>query len=158
MNTSYRIVPKLAALLLLSACSEPSSTQVLQSRASASLNPAQACDRPASVEYLPTGARFRMPDAALFVVGRTDLSDCGRFVLADIIQAMLDPRIMAVVIEPGANINMPDAYLPRERANMVKKLLSNVGFVSGQPPVVVQAAPVPSPGVWGVVVAVADRG
>jgi hypothetical protein len=70
---------------------------------------------------------------------------------------MLDPRIMQVVVEPGADINAPDAFLPRERANNVKASLSNAGFVSGQPPVLVQPASVPSPGIWGIVLSPANK-
>jgi hypothetical protein len=33
---------------------------------------------------------------------------------------MLDPRIMQVVVEPGADINASDASLPRERTDNIK--------------------------------------
>jgi hypothetical protein len=151
-----RIAPAAASLLLLNACSEPSGVQLLQSRTQASINPAQACNRPANVEYSVNGARVRIPDSTLFVVGRTDVSDCGRFVLAGVVEAMLDPRVMQVVVEPGADTNAPDAFLPRKRADNVKASLSNAGFASGQPPVLVQPASAASAGVWGVVLAVAN--
>ena len=156
MNIGINGISLVAALLVVGACTEPSSTQLLQSRVTTSLNPAQACNRQTSVEYLPTGARVRIPDTSLFVIGKTEVSDCGRYVLGSVVEAMLDPRIMQVTIEPGGDVKAPDAYLPRERAGTVAGLLSNVGFVPGQPPVVVQSAPVQSSGIWGVVLAVSD--
>ncbi len=156
MDISCRIVSTLAAVLLLGAC-EPSGTQLLPSRIKASMDPAEACNRQASVEYLPAGARIRMPDTALFVIGRTDVTNCGRFVLASVVEAMLDPRIMQVTIEPGADINAePDAFFPRARTNSIKALLSNAGYTSGQPPVLVLPFPTPSPGVWGVVLTIVN--
>jgi hypothetical protein len=145
------------AALMLAACSEPPAAQVLDSRVTVSMSPVQPCNRPASVEYLPTGARIRIPDTALFTVGRTDLSECGRYAVASVVEAMLNPRIMQVVIEPGSDINDPDAFLPRERVGSLKASLSNPGFAPTQPPVLVQPAAVPSR-VWGIVLTIADSG
>ena len=154
MNTKLSLMPA-TALLVLSACSEPSSIQQVQSRATTSLNPAQPCNSQASVEYLPNGALVRIPDTSLFVIGRTDVSDCGRYALSSAVEAMLDPRIMQVIVEPPGDINAAYAYLPRERANTLVALLSHPGFVTGQPPVVVQPPPVQSPNIWGVALEVA---
>ena len=61
---------------------------------------------------------------------------------------------MQVVVEPGGDINAPDAFLPRERAITVQAFLSKPGIVTGQPPVLVQAAAVPSRS-WGIVLTTA---
>ncbi len=143
--------------LLLAACSEPPVVQVLNSRVTASMSPVQPCNRPASVEYLPNGARISIPDTALFTVGRTDLSPCGQYAVASAVEAMLDPRIMQVVIEPGGDINAPDAFLPRERIGSLRALLSNPGFVPTPAPVLVQPAATPSR-VWGILLTIASKG
>ena len=151
MKSSMYVAPALTALLLLTACSEPRSAHILNSRVTASMTRAQPCDSSERVEYLSNGARITMPDTALFVVGRTDISQCGQYALASAIQAMLDPRIVQVVIEPGGDVNSPEAYLPRERTARLTAMLSDVGFVPSQPPVLVQPAPAPPAGIWGIV-------
>src|SRR5581483_564650 len=102
------------------------------------------------------GARVRMPDTSLFVVGRTDLSNCGQYAISSVVEAMLDPRITQVVVEPAGDINAPEAFLPRERAENIRGLLSHAGFVRAQPSVLVQPASGPS-GSWGIVLVVADQ-
>jgi hypothetical protein len=141
-------------LLALGACSEPSSTQLLSSRVPARLNQTVPCNRPVSVEFLPDGARIRLPETSLFLIGRTDLSPCGQFVLASVTEALLDPRIMQVVIEPQSSVNTPASVFALQRADTVQKALSNVGFTQRQPPVLVQAAPTPSPGALGILLSV----
>jgi hypothetical protein len=151
VNIRLNLTP-VAALLVLSACSEPSSTQQVQSRATTSLSPTQACNSQSSVEYLPNGALVRIPDTSLFVIGRTEVSDCGRYVLSSVVEAMLDPRLMQVIVQPAGDT---EAYLPRERAGTLVALLSHPGFVPRQPPVVVQPPLVPSAHIWGVALEVA---
>jgi hypothetical protein len=156
MKAAIHGVTMLAALVL-AGCSEPPAVQVLNSRVTASMSPTQPCNRPASVEYLANGARIRIPDTALFTVGRTDLSECGQFAVASVVEAMLDPRIMQIVIEPGGDIDAPDAFLPRERVGSLRASLSDRGFVPTQPPVLVQPAAVPSR-VWGIVLTIPGSG
>jgi len=157
MQLDYRFAtPALGALLLLSACGEPSSLEVLNRRAAASMSPDQPCNSAASVQYLPNGARISLPDSALFVVGRSDLSACGQYALSSAVQAMLAQRIMQVIIEPAGDINAPYAGLAREKADRVKGVFSNVGFVSDQPPVLVQPSAGASTGVWGVMLTIAE--
>jgi hypothetical protein len=156
MKAAIHGITMLAALLL-AACSEPPSVQVLNSRVTARMSPVQPCNRPASVEYLPNGARISIPDTALFTVGRTDLSPCGEYAVASAVEAMLDPRITQVVIEPAGDINAPDAFLPRERVGSLMALLSNPGFVATPSPVLVQPAAVSSR-VWAIVLTIPGGG
>jgi hypothetical protein len=156
MKAAIHGVTMLAALLL-AACSEPPPVQVLNSRVSARMSPVQPCNRPASAEYLPNGARISIPDTALFTVGRTDLSPCGEYAVASAVEAMLDPRIMQIVIEPGGDINAPDAFLPRERVGSLRALLLNPAFVPAPSPVLVQPAATPSR-VWGIVLIIPGNG
>src|SRR5438046_1149846 len=125
MDIRTRVAPALATLLALAACSEPSSSQILSGRVTDGLDPAEPCNRPAGIEYLPNGTRIRLPESSLFVSGQTDLTGCGQYALASVTEAMLDPRIMQVVIEPEADINAPGSSLSLRRADKVKKLLSN---------------------------------
>jgi hypothetical protein len=155
MKTSALGMPALAILFALAACSEPSNTQMLASRVTASLDPAQPCHSQASIEYLPNGTRIRLPSASLFVRGRADLTACGQYALASVTEAMLDPRIMQVVVEPEGDVNAPASALSLRRADTVRALLSDVGFTSSQPPVLVQPATGPAQDVLGIVLAVA---
>ena len=140
-----------AMLLALAACSEPSSTQVLSSRIPVTLTQSQPCNRPVSVEYLLDGARIRFPESHIFLTGSTELSPCGSYALAGVTEAMLDPRIMQVVIEPQSSAGAPATDYALQRADTVQRVLSNVGFTRRQPPVLVQPATSPSPGALGIV-------
>lgn len=150
------LLPAIATLLVVGACSEPSSTRMLSNRVTASLSPGNPCNSQASIEYLPNGTRIRLPEASLFVNRTADLSDCGRYTLASVTQAMLDPRIMQVVIEPETDPNAPGSPVSLQRADTVQQLLSHVGFVAGQPPVLIQPATAPSPGAFGIVLTVSS--
>src|SRR5689334_14764287 len=97
----------LTALLLLTACSGPPRPQVLAHRLAETMTLQKPCTGQAGIEYLPNGARITLPDTELFLVGRTDISPCGQYALASVVEAMLDPRIMQIVIEPGGDINSP---------------------------------------------------
>ena len=156
MKASMSVVPTLAALLLLAACSEPSSTDLLESRITATMMPSQACNQPANVQAVPNGIQVGVPDRSLFVIGRSDLSDCGRYALTGVVEAMLDPRIMQVVVLPGGNINEPEALLLHQRTATVQAFLSNAGYTGTQPPVLVQQSTGPM-GSWGIVLAVAGQ-
>jgi len=153
-----RIMPVVVILLLLAACSTSSSTQILEGRVASTLTPAIPCNRLASVDPLPNGMQISFPVDALFLAGRTDLTECGHYALASAVEAMLDPRIMQVVVEPDTDITMPDAFLPRERADQVKRIFSDAGFVPAQPPVLVKSVTPQSPRVWRIILAVADHG
>jgi hypothetical protein len=150
MTTGTHFLPALATLLALGACSEPSSTQTLADRVAASLTPAELCNRQASIESLPNGTRIWLPEASVFVNRKTDLTKCGQYVLASVTQAMLAPPIMQVVIEPSADENAQVPSLSLQRADAVRKLMSNVGFIFTQPPVLVQPATTASPGNLGI--------
>ena len=154
MQMPPTLMPAFAALLALSACSEPSSTQMLSNRVTTGLNPSQVCNRAANIEYLPNGTRISFPASSLFVSGRADLTGCGHYAVASVTQAMLDPRIMQVAIEPQAFVQGQESYLSVQRTDTLKGLLTNVGFTQTQPPVVVQPAATPSQDVFGIVLTV----
>jgi hypothetical protein len=158
MKASVHFVPALAPLLLLAACGEPSGAGLLQSRVTTSMTQEQQCNRVASVQYLPNGARISVPATALFIPGRPDLTECGQYAMASAVQAMLAPRIMYVVIEPYGDIDSPYSLLSRERADRLQTMFSHAGFVPTQPPVLVQTAAVPSQETWGIVLTAGDRG
>jgi len=145
--------PVRAALLALGACGEPSSTQTLQTRVTTTLTPANTCNSQASVEYLPDGARIRLPDT-LFLAARSELTGCGQYAVASVTQAMLNPSIMQVIVETDDS-GAAGSMLSLRRAETVRSLLTNVGFAPAQPPVVVQPAPTPSQGAVGIVLQVA---
>ena len=90
-----------------------------------------------------------MPDSALFTIGRPDLSLCRAYAMASAVQAMLDPRIMQVVIEPSGDIDVPYNGLASQRAETLKGMFTNVGFVPFQSAPLVQSKPDLRIGVWG---------
>ncbi len=98
-----------------------------------------------------------MPDSALFTIGRADLSACGRYTMASAVEAMLDPSIMQIVIQPSGDIGAPYAGLARQRATTLQGMFTDAGFVPYQPPVVVQSNAAGPIGVWGVVLTVAGK-
>jgi hypothetical protein len=118
----------------------------------------EPCAQPVNVAPLPSGTSIHLPASALFVSGRTDLSPCGQYMLTGVAQAMLDPRLMQVVIEPEDTTTAGGSSLSLQRADTVKAMLSNVGFTGKQPPVLVQPATTPSPGTLGINLLVAASG
>lgn len=125
-----------AVLLAVSACSGgPSNTQVLSNRITARLTQVEPCNRPVSIEYLKNGVRVHFQETALFVDGQATLTACGQYAVASVTQAMLDPAIMQVMVEPGD----PSSALSLQRSEAVRKMLSNVGL--RQPPVLIGITP-----------------
>ena len=157
LKAIVRATPVLAALLLLTACGEPSSSDTLHARVARRSIPDQQCNMKASVQYLPDGARISMPDSALFTIGRAELSACGQYAMSSAVEAMLDPGIMQVVIEPGGNLEAPYAGLVRQRADTLTAVFTKASFVPYQPPVPVQTKSVGQTGIWGVVLTVANK-
>lgn len=151
-----RVMPVLTALLL-TACGEPSSPDVLHARVTARMAPDQPCNAKASIQYLPNGARITMPDSALFTIGRADLSACGQYAMSSAIEAMLDPGIMQVVIEPGGDLDAPYAGLVRQRTDTLTGIFTKASFVPYQPPVPVRTKAAGQTGIWGVVLTVENR-
>ena len=157
LKAAIRPMVATTTLLLLTACSEPSSSDDLNARVGAHMTPNQPCNAKASVQYLPDGARISMPDSALFTIGRADLSACGQYAMSGAIEAMLDPGIMQVVIEPGGDLEAPYANLVRRRADTLTEVFTKASFVPYQPPVPVQTKAVGQTGIWGVVLTVANK-
>jgi len=158
LKAIIRAAPVLTALLLLTACGEPSSSAMLHARVSARMASDQTCNSKASIQYLPDGARISMPDSALFTIGRAELSACGQYAMSDAIEAMLDPGIMQVVIEPGGDLEAPYAGLVRRRADALTAVFTRASFVPYQPPVPVQTKAAGQASIWGVVLTVANKG
>lgn len=146
----------LTVLLLLAGCVEPASHDVLNARVAARMTPGVPCNAQVSVQNLPNGSRVSMPDSALFTIGRPDLSECGQYAIASTVEAMLDPSIMQVTIEPGGDLQAPYAGLVRQRADTLNQVFAKASFVPYQPPIPVQTMPSGPIGTWGVVLTAAD--
>jgi flagellar motor protein MotB len=77
------------------------------------------------LEQLPDGARVTIPEKLLFPRGSAELDDRGRFVLASVIQGLLDPGILRIdVAEPAPS----PAYLQGARANAVRQYFVDYGL------------------------------
>lgn len=157
MKAHLLAAPALASLFFLNACGEPSSPDVLKARVAQRLATNQQCDSKATIQYLPDGARITMPDDALFVIGRDELSPCGQYAMASAVQAMLSSGVMRVEIEPGGNIDAPYAGLVSERADALGTMFAKAAFVPYQPPVLVQSLSSGQAGVWGIVLTVRNN-
>ena len=157
MRANNLAAPALASLFLLAACGEPSSPDVLKARVAQHMATNQDCDSQANVQYLPNGARITMPDRALFIIGRAELSPCGQYAMASTIQAMLSSAVMRVEIEPGGDIEAPYAGLVGRRADALETMFAKSAFVPYQPPILIQSDPAGPAGVWGVVLTVRNN-
>ena len=89
----FAIIPT----LLLAGCGSPQhqSARVLQDRLQAQLAP-ELANHTASIQNLPDGARVSLDETALFAPAKTDLNGNGRYTVASLIQALLDPRLMRI--------------------------------------------------------------
>jgi hypothetical protein len=60
------------------------------------------------LEQLPDGARVTLPQQSLFPIGRAELDDKGRFILASVIQGLLDPGILRIEVAdpPGTPVGL----------------------------------------------------
>jgi hypothetical protein len=67
----------------------------------------------AGLEQLPDGARVTLPQQSLFPVGRAELDDKGRFILASVIQGLLDPGILRIDLaeSPGTPVGLQAAQV-----------------------------------------------
>jgi hypothetical protein len=130
-----RRVAVLGSLLLVAACScGNNSVANLDERLQLRLAPDIAAGR-AGLEQLPDGARVTFPEQTLFPLGRTELDDRGRFVLASFIQGLLDPAILRIdVAEPTTSTS----YIQGARARAVRDYFVDYGL---GPSLVPAAAP-----------------
>jgi hypothetical protein len=86
------------------------------------------------LEQLPDGARVTLPEQSLFPPGRGELDDRGRFLLASVIQGLLDPGILRIdVAEPAPS----PAYLQGPRAGAVRQFFVDYGLGSTLQPAAV---------------------
>jgi flagellar motor protein MotB len=97
----------------------------------------------AGLDQLPDGARVTLPEQSLFPPGRAELDDRGRFLLASVIQGLLDPGILRIdVAEPAPS----PAYLQGPRASAVRQYFVDYGLgptlqPAAVPPASVDTAP-----------------
>lgn len=87
--------------LLTAACSSTPGPDVIASHLNDRLNVRLAPDIAAGravLEPLPDGARVTLSEAALFPSGAAQMDDKGRYVVARVIEGMVDPRLLQVDI------------------------------------------------------------
>jgi hypothetical protein len=120
-----RLVALLGLVLFVVACtSGNNSVANLGQRMQVLLAPDIAAGR-VGLEQLPDGARVTIPEQSLFPPGRSELDDRGRFLLASVIQGLLDPGILRVdVAEPAPS----PAYLQGPRAGAVRQFFVDYGL------------------------------
>jgi len=120
-----RLVALFFPMLFVVACtSGNNSVANLGQRMQVLLAPDIAAGR-VGLEQLPDGARVTIPEQSLFPPGRGELDDRGRFLLASVIQGLLDPGILRVdVAEPAPS----PAYLQAPRAGAVRQFFVDYGL------------------------------
>jgi flagellar motor protein MotB len=130
-----RRVALLFPMLFVVACSCSGNNSVanLGQRMQVLLAPDIAAGR-VGLEQLPDGARVTLPEQSLFPPGRGELDDKGRFLLASVIQGLLDPGILRIdVAEPAPS----PAYLQEPRAGAVRQFFVDYGLGSTLQPAAV---------------------
>ena len=130
-----RLVALLGPVLFVVACtSGNSSVANLGQRMQVLLAPDIAAGR-VRLEQLPDGARVTLPEQSLFPPGRGELDDRGRFLLASVIQGLLDPGILRIdVAEPAPS----PAYLRGPRVLAVRQFFVDYGLGPTLQPAAVQ--------------------
>jgi hypothetical protein len=120
-----RLIALFFPMLFVVACtSGNNSVANLGQRMQVLLAPDIAAGR-VGLEQLPDGARVTIPEQSLFPPGRSELDDRGRFLLASVIQGLLDPGILRVdVAEPAPS----PAYLQGPRAGAVRQFFVDYGL------------------------------
>jgi len=86
----------------------------------------QAAMHQASVQSLPDGARVTLAEDRLFAPGSADLNAQGRYLLASVIEGLLDPRLMEIQLTPAP---ATAAYLQQARVESVRRFF--VDFALG---------------------------
>jgi hypothetical protein len=116
----------LGSLLLVAACSCGTGTnvQTLNTRLQARLSPQLATNQ-ATVQQLPDGSQVVLVDQSLFAAGGAQLNDGGRYVLASVIEGLLEPRLLRIEVAdaPGTS-----PYLQNARAQAVTQYFTDYGL------------------------------
>jgi flagellar motor protein MotB len=121
-----RLVALFVPMLFVVACAPSGNRSVanLGQRMQVLLAPDIAAGR-VGLEQLPDGARVTLPEQSLFPPGRSELDDRGRFLLASVIQGLLDPGILRIdVAEPAPS----PVYLQGPRAGAVRQFFVDYGL------------------------------
>jgi hypothetical protein len=94
-SPAWRLLPLLCLPPLLGACCGPNNASLLNRRLQAQLTLETANGR-AVVQPLPSGAQVTLTDQTLFPNGGAQLDARGRYVLASLIEGLLDPNILQI--------------------------------------------------------------
>jgi hypothetical protein len=97
----------------------------------------------AVLEQLPDGARVTIPEQTLFPRGGVELDDKGRYVLASVIEGLLEPRITRIEVAepPAATIGLQGA-----RTRAVTEYFEDYGLGPTLLPSALQQEIPPAPG------------
>jgi flagellar motor protein MotB len=154
MAKAARVAAFFGPLLLVVACSSSGNpAQNLGQRLQVQLAPDLAAGN-AVLEQFPDGARVTLSERVLFPVGGAKLGDQGRYVLASVIEGLLEPRILQVQL---AESTSSPPGLPEARARAVATFFEDYGLGSTlQPAIPYQGVPPGSVGAapQGVVIAI----
>ena len=121
-----RLVALFGPLLFVVACTSGNNSAAnLGQRMQVLLAPDIAAGR-VGLEQLPDGARVTLPEQSLFPTGRGELDDKGRFILASVIQGLLDPGILRIDVAESA----PDRLLvcKQRRLSAVRQYFVDYGL------------------------------
>jgi hypothetical protein len=121
----------LGSLFLMAACSSGSPTQDLNARLQASLTPQIAASE-ATLQPLPDGSQVLLIDQSLFAAGGAQLNDKGQYILASVIEGLIDPRLLRIEVaeSPGT-----PPYLQSARVQAVTEYFADYGLAPTlQPP------------------------
>ena len=138
MKAIILATPALGALLALTACGEPLSTDVLKARVADHVASDPVCNKRANVEYLPRWCQGQLAGQRPIHRRQGRAQSVRSVPMASVIEAMLNTDIMQVVIEPTGDIDTPYYGLARQRAEVLQGMISKVAFVPFHRPIPIQ--------------------
>jgi flagellar motor protein MotB len=95
------------------------------------------------VQQLPDGSQVVLVDQSLFAAGGAQLNDGGRYVLASVIEGLLEPRLLRIEV---ADAQGTSPYLQNARAQAVTQYFVDYGLAPTlQPPAAQPVVPVGVP-------------
>ena len=97
----------------------------------------------AALETFPDGARVTLTDQSLFKPGSAELSDSGRYIIASVIEGLVEPSLLRIEL---AESPASSPYLRDQRLQTVTQFLSDYRLLPSLHPGTWQGAPPPTTG------------
>lgn len=119
-----RFAIRLCPILVVVGCASAShrSAWHLENRLQTRLAPQIAAGQ-VGVQRLPDGVRVTLSEQSLFPYGSAQLDDRGRYLLASVVQGLLDPRLLRVDVSEQSGTS---TFLQQQRVRAVTEFIHHV--------------------------------